>query len=721
MPALEVKTTAARKRRPLRWWLLRGSVVVIGLVLLWRFYGEEESNGPSGTTFAARRGPLRITVLEGGTIEALESQEIKSEVKGETKILAIVDEGYMVTDEDVANGKILVELDATELVERQISQELAYQNALAAYTDASESFEIQMNQNMSDITTAELAVKFARMDFEKFMGAELAGRILAELDIHEELLAPFSLEEELESRLNERMLQLNEQARTNSLSSETLDAMESDAEPGAGAEGEGNGTEATPAATPQPVPGPAEPTAEAVEVPSDIVEHKTIDFAQYTDSAVLGDGEAGQKLRALEDSNVLSDQELALAKTSLEGKERLAEKEFVTKNELDTEKLKVRRNEIALQSAVVDKDLYIHYEFPKQAEKLLSEYEEAIRKLERARKMAVSKLAQARAKLKSEEAQYILQTKKKQDIEDQISKCKIKAERPGLVVYGSGESEYYRGETRVEEGASVRERQQIITIPDMKEMSVKVKIHESAIKNVQKDQTATIRVDAYPDEVLTGRVVKVGVLPDSRNRWMNPDVKVYETVVAINGVHGWMKPGMSAQVEILVRELPDVVHIPIQAIYPRDDQRIVYMASLTGTQPRVVETGAYNNEFIEITSGLKEGEEVMLRAPISVESAASGKAEAQNGNGAPKKDGPAEDTDAGSAPPSEGPAASDNTAGEGSRVSPRENGEGAAPAAEGRSARSGEGGGKERRQRPRGGDAAGQGAPAAPAPPGGGS
>ncbi len=81
MPALEVKATAARPRRPLRWWLLRGAVVAIGLVLLWHFSGEEEGNGPSGTTFAARRGPLRITVLEGGTIEALESQEIKSEVK----------------------------------------------------------------------------------------------------------------------------------------------------------------------------------------------------------------------------------------------------------------------------------------------------------------------------------------------------------------------------------------------------------------------------------------------------------------------------------------------------------------------------------------------------------------------------------------------------------------------------------------------------------------
>ena len=65
----------------------------------------------------------------------------------------------------------------------------------------------------------------------------------------------------------------------------------------------------------------------------------------------------------------------------------------------------------------------------------------------------------------------------------------------------------------IREGATVRERQSIITIPDMTRMSVSVKIHESYIKKIKKGQKARITVDAFPDSVLDGEVTKVGVLP----------------------------------------------------------------------------------------------------------------------------------------------------------------------------------------------------------------
>jgi hypothetical protein len=47
---------------------------------------------------------------------------------------------------------------------------------------------------------------------------------------------------------------------------------------------------------------------------------------------------------------------------------------------------------------------------------------------------------------------------------------------------------------------------------------------------------------------------------------MNPDLKVYGVTVALDGTHDWVKPGMSARVEILVSKLPDVIQIPVQAV-----------------------------------------------------------------------------------------------------------------------------------------------------------
>ena len=170
----------------------------------------------------------------------------------------------------------------------------------------------------------------------------------------------------------------------------------------------------------------------------------------------------------------------------------------------------------------------------------------------------------------------------------------------------------------------MRERQSIITIPDMTKMSVRVKIHESYIKKVKKSQRARITVDAFPDTVLEGEVSKVGVLPDSQNRWMNPDMKVYLTTITINGTNDWLKPGMSAKVEILANCLSNVVYVPVQAVGPSEGKQVCYVANGHTPECRTVEIGEFNDEFIEIKNGLKEGERVLLRA---VESQAPEKAE----------------------------------------------------------------------------------------------
>ena len=235
--------------------------------------------------------------------------------------------------------------------------------------------------------------------------------------------------------------------------------------------------------------------------------------------------------------------------------------------------------------------------------------------------MAISRLAQARAKLKSAQGQHEVQLRQKKDLDEQLAKCTLRAQKSGLVVYGGNRDDmmYYGGEERIREGASVRERQAIITIPDTTRMSVNVKIHESYIKKVQKGLKARITVDAFPDEVLTGEVTKVGVLPDSQNRWMNPDMKVYLTTIAVDGTYEWVKLGMSAKVEILVKNLGDVLYVPVQAISPSNGKQICYVSHGFKPERREVEVGEFNDEFIEVKSGLKNGERVLLRGPGSSE------------------------------------------------------------------------------------------------------
>src|SRR5262249_13562473 len=105
-----------RLRRQPRWRLATaGGAIVLLLLFLLKGGGAVWARV---VTFAACRGPLDITVLEGGSVQALESQEIKCEVRvgyNGVKILKIVDEGYQVSDEDIRTNKTLVELDSSDL------------------------------------------------------------------------------------------------------------------------------------------------------------------------------------------------------------------------------------------------------------------------------------------------------------------------------------------------------------------------------------------------------------------------------------------------------------------------------------------------------------------------------------------------------------------------------------------------------------------------------
>lgn len=586
------------------------------LLLLW-FRGGRRSETESAT-FAARRGPLNITVLEGGSLRAVESQEIKCEVRvgyQGIKILKIVEEGYEVTPEDIRTNKVLVELDSSDLQKQIVQQDIQYESAAATLIDGQQNYEIQLNQNLSDIKAAEQKVRFARMDFDKFLGDKVTQAIVDQLGMEQELAT-----EQTNALAKSAAVVASLPAR-----GESRQAL-AEGTNGASTKPVNSAAAAMPtnvplaSATQAPSTNRAAavtlstnelPKAEPVPAPPSVV----VDFSPYAKIEALGDGEAKQKLRKFEDDLQVAMKEEGQAKANLDGTRRLFEKGFVTKIDLEKDEIANENNRLKVQTAVTARDLFLKYEFFKTAEEALSKYAEAVRELARARKAAISKLAQAEAKLKSAQGQYNIQARQRKELYEQQDKCTITAQRPGLVVYGGGgDEDFYGGGEQVREGSTVRERQAIITIPDMTKMSVRVKIHESYIKKIKKGQKARVTVDAFPDTVLDGDVTQVGVLPDSRNRWMNPDMKVYLTTITIKGTNEWLKPGMSAKVEVFANCLSNVVYVPVQAVSPSEGKQVCYIANGRKSECRTVEVGDFNDEFIEIKGGLKEGERVLLRA-----------------------------------------------------------------------------------------------------------
>ncbi len=625
-----------RKKNPWVW----GALLVAITAALYLSFGRSTVR-TVGTTFAVKRGALPINVLEGGSVEALESQEIRSQIKGYqgTKILSIVDEGHLVSEEEIKSGKILVELDSSDIKQKITTEEISYQGTLAALVQAQQAYDIQKNQNESDLKAAEQKARFALMDFEKFLGKSNTTQIIEQIglklenftnsldDIEREMEAtPLALMQPAPEppmangqpgMRNQRQADGGERSRSNRRQP-GMDTPSS--RPAFNAPASERGSQPPVQLQPMPTTQPSAPPAKnPTESRTDPKTGKSfappVDFTKYAKEELLGDGAARQNLRKLQDDLTVSTQSYELAKTKYAGTKRLFGENFATKTELDNDELSVKQNEIKLASAQTALNLYIQYEFTRTAEDFLSKYDESLRLLVRARKEAISKMAQSRAQLKSSERRCRIEEEQLTELYDQMSNCVIRAQRPGLVVYGGGEDRRFGNEEPIREGATVRERQAIITIPDTTKMSVRLKIHESYIKKVKKGLKAKIQVDAFPDQRLEGEVVKVGVLPDSGNRWMNPDLKVYITSVAINGVNDWIKPGMSAKVEILVKTLDDVLYVPLQAVVPINGKHYAFVETGLRAEQREIEIGEFNDEFIEIKKGLKEGEKVLLRAP----------------------------------------------------------------------------------------------------------
>lgn len=653
-----------------------GAAGVFVLALLFTL-GGGDADIESSITFQARRGDLDITVLEGGSLEALQSQEIRSRIKGRegVKILNIVEEGYQVTPQDVENGLVLVELDKAALIDEQLNQEIAVETAEATYIERRAEYEIQLNENMTALNDARQEMRFARLEFEKFLGGNLVSDIIAQLEIEERLaraeaedLASLSaslpsretsIEEIAEERMprpafdptnldsmpapmRERIEQMMAD-NGGELPPEMLERMQQFAQGGfsgggrpggfgggrGGFGGQGRGevsdgpviAEAEPELRLEPIE--VEPLSNEVTLLMDesyMDIRDQLDFSQYADMEALEDGEAKQELRRLQDELQVSQEEYLLAQDRIEGQRRLEARGFITPTELEAEELnlsKARNKEAEKETAL---SLYIQYSFPKDAEEKLSDYENAIMAYQRQLKENIAEQAQEEARFSSAERKYNLERVKLADVEEQLSLATIVAERPGLVVYGAADQNQmrYRGSSSqeaIQEGATVRERQAILTIPDMREMAVKTNIHESAVQRVAVGQTVKVSIDAFPDVDLSGVVTKVAVVADSANAFMNPDLKVYPTTIKIDGVHDWLRPGMSSEVEILVDQLVDVVYVPVQAVTYWDDQRVVYVDNGGRPERRVVETGTFSESFIEITSGLREGEEVLLLPP----------------------------------------------------------------------------------------------------------
>lgn len=332
------------------------------------------------------------------------------------------------------------------------------------------------------------------------------------------------------------------------------------------------------------------------------------------------DGEYPKQIKEAESEIKVTEEELKRADEKVKWSDKLAKKSYISQSELDSDKLANQKAKLKLELAQGDLKLLKDFTFKREVAQLRSDCDQTSMALERAVRKAAANVAEAAAKHQAGLSKYEREKLKLDKLQQQIAKAKIYAPADGLVVYatsarmGGG----YRGNDQpLAEGQTVRERQDLIYLPTADSYVAAVKVHETSLEKIRPGLPVQITVDALPGRVYTGKVASIAPLPDPMSLFMNPDLKVYNTQILIEGAVSELRTGMSCQAEIVVDHYEKAMYVPVQAVVRIGDRPTVYVNVGHEWNAREVVLGLDNNSVIRIESGLKPGEEIWLAPPLA--------------------------------------------------------------------------------------------------------
>ena len=300
--------------------------------------------------------------------------------------------------------------------------------------------------------------------------------------------------------------------------------------------------------------------------------------------------------------------EIALAKSDLERatdrmtwSKNMFGKGYVSKAASVADELSLEKSKFSLEQSQTQLDVLEKYTKDKQTKSLRSDVEKA------------------RADELSKQSSWELEKIKEAKLERQIRACVLKAPTDGIVVYANDPNRFGGQQAlQIEEGAAVRERQKIFSLPDITKMRVNTKVHESMVARVKPGLRSLVRVETAATQELRGQVASVAPMSDSGS-FFSSDIKVYTTLVAIDGDTAKLdlRPGMNAQVEILITELDNVLSVPVPAILPFKGKDYVFIKDGETFRRAEVTLGISNDSHIEIKTGLKAGDLVAM-TPVTL-------------------------------------------------------------------------------------------------------
>jgi multidrug efflux pump subunit AcrA (membrane-fusion protein) len=285
----------------------------------------------------------------------------------------------------------------------------------------------------------------------------------------------------------------------------------------------------------------------------------------------------------------------------------------VQKNEL-VSTIEARKNDLALE----------------QAKRVLAELQQDVksRTVSNQATILLAEEKRNKAKLAMDQAQ------------GNIDKMRVTAPMDGLVALEKNEGAMggfccFPGQTFPEyrEGDQVQPGRTVGQVVDPKEMELSAKVGELERNNVKEGQSVDIQFDAFPDNTFHGTVKMVGG-NNTRRFWEDDTSTKFEVTIKLATTDGRMRPGLTTHIVINGDPHKDVLYLPRQAMFLKENKRVVYVRNGGTFESREVKVQAENESRAAI-EGLGAGSEIALVDPTAPRKTANPSAASSGGGGAP--------------------------------------------------------------------------------------
>lgn len=178
----------------------------------------------------------------------------------------------------------------------------------------------------------------------------------------------------------------------------------------------------------------------------------------------------------------------------------------------------------------------------------------------------------------------------------QLSDTSVKAEISGIV-----------SEINLTAGDVVSGQSPAMTLVNLNDLKVSFHVSEDVINLVAVGSKVYVKVDAVSDEAIAVNVTSVANAADSVTG-------LYTVEADLPNLSGKLKPGMFANIRLVVEKQENVISVPINTVLEKNGEKYVFLVDENNTaHKKTVETGLKNDEYIEVTTGLEIGDQVVIK------------------------------------------------------------------------------------------------------------